>query len=126
MILNGWKEIATHLGRGVRTVQRWEPLGLPVRRPNARLRSSVICTTEELDAWVARCGSGRLQSPQPQRDLVDDEEIRERVDEIASQLKALSIAVDRMSAALQQLVARADTPKSDATGAERSAQASAY
>ena len=32
--LNTWKEIATYMGRGVRTVQRWErELGLPVRRP---------------------------------------------------------------------------------------------
>jgi hypothetical protein len=30
--LEGWKEIATYLRRGVRTVQRWERDGLPVRR----------------------------------------------------------------------------------------------
>ena len=31
--LNGWKEIATHLGKGVRTGQRWERVyGLPVHR----------------------------------------------------------------------------------------------
>ena len=31
--LQGWKEIASELGRSVRTVQRWErTLGLPVRR----------------------------------------------------------------------------------------------
>ena len=31
--LDGWKEIASFLGRGVRTVQRWETaLGLPVHR----------------------------------------------------------------------------------------------
>ena len=69
MILNGWKEIANHLGRGVRTVQRWEQLGLPVRRPNSRLRSAVICTSEELDAWVARCANGRtdaVRAPVPE------------------------------------------------------------
>ena len=32
-ILSGWKEIANHLGKGVRTVQRYElELALPVRR----------------------------------------------------------------------------------------------
>ena len=31
--LNGWKEIANRLGKGVRTAQRWEKAyGLPVRR----------------------------------------------------------------------------------------------
>ena len=31
-LLNGWKQIANYLGRGVRTIQRWESLGLPVRQ----------------------------------------------------------------------------------------------
>ena len=59
MILNGWKEIANYIGRGVRTVQRWEGLGLPVRRPNARLRSAVVTDSEELDRWLASCSNGR-------------------------------------------------------------------
>ena len=52
-ILNGWKEIATYLNRGVRTVQRWErEMGLPTRRPRGRGRSAVIAIPEELDAWA--------------------------------------------------------------------------
>ena len=58
--LNGWKEIATYVGRGVRTVQRWESLGLPVRRPKSRLRSAVVSTTHAVDAWLASCGNGRI------------------------------------------------------------------
>ena len=54
MLLNGWKEIADHLGRGVRTVQRWERLGLPVRRPNRKNRSAVCAFGEELDDWMGR------------------------------------------------------------------------
>lgn len=30
--LTGWKEIAVHIGRGVRQAQRWEKLGMPVHR----------------------------------------------------------------------------------------------
>lgn len=53
-VLSGWKEIATYLGKGVRTVQRYEwELQLPVRRPAGKARGSVIATREELDAWVA-------------------------------------------------------------------------
>lgn len=59
LFLNGWKEIASYLGRGVRTVQRWEALGLPVRRPNSRLRSAVLSTTQEIDTWLQQCGDGR-------------------------------------------------------------------
>ena len=34
-VLSSWKDIAKYMGKGVRTVQRWERhLGLPVRRPN--------------------------------------------------------------------------------------------
>lgn len=52
MILNGWKEIAGYLDRGVRTVQRWEGFGLPIRRPVGGVRSSVITTTDDLDRWI--------------------------------------------------------------------------
>lgn len=52
-ILNGWKEIGAYLGRGVRTVQRWETqAGLPVHRPKGRNRSAVLAFAEELDAWL--------------------------------------------------------------------------
>ena len=53
-IINGWKEIANYLGKGVRTVQRYERvLGLPVRRAARKSITSVIATKVELDAWIA-------------------------------------------------------------------------
>jgi hypothetical protein len=53
-VLNSWKEVAVYLGRGVRTVQRWEmELGLPVRRPHGRSRSAVIALKPEIDRWLA-------------------------------------------------------------------------
>jgi hypothetical protein len=52
-ICNGWKEIANYLGKGVRTVQRYEhELGLPVRRPAGKSIGSVIGVKAELDGWV--------------------------------------------------------------------------
>lgn len=52
--LSGWKEIANYLGKGVRTVQRYERyMGFPVRRPAGKPRAAVIATKAELDAWVA-------------------------------------------------------------------------
>jgi hypothetical protein len=50
-VLTGWKEISTYLRSGVRTVQRWEILGLPVRRIGGGPRRPVIAFAEELDAW---------------------------------------------------------------------------
>lgn len=52
--LSGWKDIANYLGKGVRTVERYErELGLPVRRPAGKPRGSVVATKAEIDAWVA-------------------------------------------------------------------------
>lgn len=54
-VLSGWKDIATYLGKGVRTAQRYErDLQLPVRRPAGNVRGSVIALGSELDEWVAR------------------------------------------------------------------------
>ena len=52
-VLSSWKEIGNYLGRGVRTVQRWEQeFGLPIRRPAGPARHSVIAMPDELDAWT--------------------------------------------------------------------------
>jgi hypothetical protein len=61
-VLNSWKEVATYMGRGVRTVQRWEQeLGLPVRRPRGKSRSAVIAFRSELDQWLRRAPGEMLQ-----------------------------------------------------------------
>src|SRR5215468_1042938 len=50
--LGSWKEIATYLGRGVRSVQRWErEEGLPVHRLSHLKRGSVYAYKSELDEW---------------------------------------------------------------------------
>lgn len=50
--LESWKEIATYLGRDVRTVQRWERRdGLPIHRLQHGKLGSVFAHTCELDTW---------------------------------------------------------------------------
>jgi len=70
-ILNSWKEIANYLGRGVRTVQRWErDLGLPVHRPKGKDRSAVLAFPEELNAWLQQTpvrSATMFADPQPSR-----------------------------------------------------------
>ncbi len=52
-LLTSWKEIATHLGKSVRTAQRWErELGLPVRRPGQHPSGIVLADPAELDSWL--------------------------------------------------------------------------
>ena len=52
VILSGWKEIARYLNSGVRTSQRWETSGLPVRRPVHSKRSPVLAQSEDIDRWL--------------------------------------------------------------------------
>ncbi|MEW5980509.1 MAG: hypothetical protein AB1898_32385 [Acidobacteriota bacterium] len=50
--MESWKGIAAHLGRDVRTVQRWEKQeGLPVHRHIHNKLSSVYAYSEELNTW---------------------------------------------------------------------------
>jgi tetratricopeptide (TPR) repeat protein len=50
--LNSWKEIATYLGRTVRTIQRWERLaGLPIHRLQHVDGATVYAFRSELDRW---------------------------------------------------------------------------
>jgi hypothetical protein len=58
-VLTSWKDIARYMGKGVRTVQRWEAdFGLPVRRPNGSGKKAVLARPRDLDAWIAmRCST---------------------------------------------------------------------
>ena len=59
--LDSWKEIATYLKRGVRTVQRWErEESLPVHRHIHEKLGRVYAYKVELDAWW-RDGRARLE-----------------------------------------------------------------
>lgn len=63
--LDSWKEIASYLGRGVTTVQRWEQEnGLPVHRlPHAK-KGSVFAYRAELDAWLAARARSAVRQPE--------------------------------------------------------------
>lgn len=50
-VLTSWKEVAAYLGKGVRTVQRWEKQdGLPIRRIAGT--SKIVVRRDELDQWL--------------------------------------------------------------------------
>jgi hypothetical protein len=61
---NSWKEIACYLGRGVRTVQRWEhELSLPVHRFDNNERGPVFAFKGELDTWLRRQAGQPMWGP---------------------------------------------------------------
>ena len=52
-VLNSWKEIASYLDRGVRTVQRWQKSEeLPVHRIGSGRRAPVFAFVAEIDLWL--------------------------------------------------------------------------
>jgi hypothetical protein len=62
-VLTSWKDIARYMGKGVRTVQRWEQdFGLPVRRPYGSNKKAVLARPRDLDLWVAMRCSSRAQA----------------------------------------------------------------
>jgi hypothetical protein len=65
-VIAGWKGIGRYLGKGTRTVQRWEhDLGLPVRRSHDGSKPGIMAVPAEIDAWVQarRLRSGELIDP---------------------------------------------------------------
>jgi hypothetical protein len=57
--LHGWKEIASFVGKGVRTVQRWEKEhGLPVRRLGDG-SDIVFASKRQIEEWMLASSSGR-------------------------------------------------------------------
>jgi len=98
--LCGWKDIANHLGKGVRTVQRYERcMGLPVRRPAGKPRGSVLATKAEIDAWIAASPireTFRLAVPATDHSASTKAEIRNGLDQmrrLADQMIALRAEV---------------------------------
>ncbi|MBL8230535.1 MAG: PD40 domain-containing protein [Bryobacterales bacterium] len=73
--LDSWKEIAAYLGKGVRTVQRWESTGgLPIYRVGLDRPGSVYAYRSELDAWW-RQHNTRSSPPPPGPESAPCEEI---------------------------------------------------
>lgn len=60
MILNSWKEIASYLRCSVRTAQRLENAGMPVRRPAGHSRSAVVAFTDEIEMWLKSSRTGQV------------------------------------------------------------------
>ncbi len=101
-VLTSWKEIAHYVGKGVRTVQRWErQFSLPVRRLNSEGHHAVLAIPEEIDAWLRLHTSARVEGALES----ELERLRKRVMELQEQNEALRLRVmalsDRAEAAVE-------------------------
>ena len=110
--LNSWKEIASHLERGVRTVQRWESeLGLPVRRTGRGKRGAVYALVSELDLWRVTSGAvvGKELDPGSERAAGSAvEESRRLLSSVQSMVQSVSMTTVRQRQQAQALQKRLD------------------
>ena len=111
--LASWKEIAEYMHCGVRTAQRYErEFALPVRRPTARSRGSVMATRAEIDAWLAAAPiretfrlsrveqSSRIRNnaSQLKQGLIAMANLREQMKALRYETRsALKVLIDRIS-----------------------------
>ena len=65
VVLHSWKEIAGYVGRGIRTVQRWESeCGMPIHRPRGKSRSAVLAFSDEIEKWLRSDRNPELRHPE--------------------------------------------------------------
>jgi hypothetical protein len=102
MILNSWKEIASYLRCSVRTAQRLERSGMPVRRPAGHLRSAVVAFTDEVDAWMV---TGKVPSGATAASAPDSDQVR-RLRAEMMMLKERMVECRARSAHLRQRAAQ--------------------
>ena len=91
MYLSGWKNIGAHLDRGVRTVQRWEHIGLPVHRPYSHKRTGVFAISEEVDEWAKSCAIGL-----PERNAVAMNQLNQAILQFRETRAATKKLVDQL------------------------------
>jgi hypothetical protein len=83
--LNGWKEIASYLGKGVRTAQRWErDFGLPVRRLGADGGEIVFASRAEISRWLETAAHSRAAGGSLPDDVADSTEESPPVEPVAA------------------------------------------
>jgi hypothetical protein len=102
-IFSSWKEIAAFLGRGVRTVQRWETtLGLPVQRPNGYGSNVVVATESDLRQWLSQ-GGERSDKHRTGTDAASLRKIAEKLDAMEQEHQRLQQILQRMEARFEKI-----------------------
>jgi hypothetical protein len=102
--LNGWKEIANYLGKGVRTAQRYERnFALPVRRPSGRSEGAVMATPAEIDAWLMGSTKREMLTPVAPRLTSESEEMTQNLERMKQSREVLATARTELRTTLSRL-----------------------
>jgi hypothetical protein len=102
--LNGWKEIANYLGKGVRTAQRYERnFALPVRRPSGRSEGAVMATPAEIDAWLMASTKRQIPTPVLPRLMSESDELTQNLGRMQQSREVLATARTELHTTLSRL-----------------------
>ena len=102
-LLNSWKEIASYLGRGIRTVQRWEKIGLPIRRLGDGDRSPVVADARDIDRWIQSAQKHGFRTPQSAEHLFLGGTLRDSVERAHRLHENLAKLCESQTSAVAQL-----------------------
>ena len=89
-VLSCWKDIARYVGKGVRTVQRWEDeMGFPIRRAGGNdHKAPVFAIPEEIDAWIR---TWQRQPDELERLRRENSELREEIRQLRVRLGEIAV-----------------------------------
>ncbi len=100
--LSSWKEIAQYVGKGVRTVQRWErEAGLPVRRPQGEGKGKVLAFPTEIDGWMHSAFTRNRDGEGSELDA-----LRDRIEQLLAENQQLRRELNAVSGAMPPSVSR--------------------
>lgn len=102
-LLNSWKEIAVYLNRGIRTVQRWQQFGLPVRRIGRGKRAPVVAYKRDIDAWMRAATPHGFKTPQSAQQIMTRGTLHRSVEQSRVLREQLTSLLDRQQKTIAQL-----------------------
>lgn len=124
-VLTSWKEVAVYLGKGVRTVQRWErELALPVRRPYGLEKHVIVALPSELDDWMHTRMQPRTANSGPKKPVLDavrekSLQRNEKVERLQRLIKIMYERAEELQRRTKQLMSRTSELRTAGAGLRR-------
>jgi hypothetical protein len=123
-IFSSWKEIAQHLGKGVRTVQRWEQnLGLPVHRPAGASKGIVLAYRAEIESWAKTHHDPEQRNGNSKVSARDDQRRTELQHQLATRVAMLVKNAETLANRTAQAIAAAERSRARLSRADGKAPA---
>lgn len=109
-MLTGWKEIAASLRLTSRSAQRWEALGLPVRRVSDSSHSRIIAFSDEIEDWARMKGSGLDRSESLKANALAFRATRRETKKLVAELRAARSEQRRLLSSIRDRISTNPLP----------------